>query len=67
MSAATKKPGAAIFPFTRRPRPARPVRPTSSLSANAIQARLDSRLAKLDGEQLQIVEIVVAAITRGVK
>lgn len=39
----------------------------ASLSADAIQARLQRRLSRLDGEQLQLVEIVVAAISRGAR
>lgn len=35
------------------------------LSATAIEKRLVEKLKTLDGEQLQIIEIVVAAIIRG--
>lgn len=38
---------------------------STALSVGAIQERLFHRLRKLDAEQLQIVEIVVAAIERG--
>lgn len=34
-------------------------------SAEVIRARLQSRLQRLDGDQLQIIEIVIAAISRG--
>lgn len=35
------------------------------LSATVIRERLRQSLSRLDGEQLQVVEIVVAAIRRG--
>ncbi len=53
-----------VVPFTKRDVP----RPTNDprLEPDNIRARLIGRLSRLDGPQLQIVEIVVAAIERGV-
>jgi hypothetical protein len=34
-------------------------------SATAIEARVRAKLSRMDGVQLQIVEIVIAAIERG--
>jgi hypothetical protein len=55
-------------PKMARGRPTSPLRLLSSperLSATAIEDRVKAKLSRLDGEQLQIVEIVIAALVRG--
>lgn len=37
------------------------------LAASAIEMRIHSHLKRLDAEQLQVVELVIAAISRGAR
>lgn len=55
-------PARGVLTFSK-PSPPLPGR----LAATAIEARIHHQLKRLDGEQLQVVELVIAAITRGAR
>lgn len=50
----------------RPPKPALP-QPENRLSATVIEQRVLQEIKRLDAEQLQVVELVIAAITRGAR